>query len=135
MMIRRFMLAITSMMMVTIAPVIAQAEDTAVYELRTYNTHPGKLDALHARFRDHTIAIFDRMGMESVGYWIPEGTPNTLIYILRHDSRDSARKSWKDFLADPAWVAAYQASTVNGPLLSRAPESVFMTATPYSALQ
>src|ERR1035437_9450371 len=56
-----------------------------VYELRTYTCNEGKLEALKARFRDHTIEIFKRHGIESVGYWIPqdpEKSKTPLIYIM-----------------------------------------------------
>ena len=104
-----------------------------VYELRTYTTNPGKLDALNARFRDHTIRLFQKHGIESVGYWIPtdpEKSKNTLIYVIRHKSRDAAKASWKAFGADPEWKAAAAASGV-GRLATR-PESVYMEATDYS---
>ena len=106
-----------------------------VFELRTYTTHDGKLDDLHARFRDHTVGLFKKHGMESVGYWVPtdgEAAQNTLIYVLRHKSRDAAAKSWKDFVADPDWQTAFQASRKDGPLLAKAPDSVYMKATDYS---
>jgi hypothetical protein len=63
----------------------------AVYELRVYHAAPGKLTDLLARFREHTIKIFDRHGMKSVAYWLPMDEPeksNTLYYILQHPSRD-----------------------------------------------
>ena len=106
-----------------------------VYELRTYTTHDGKLDNLHARFRDHTVALFTKHGMESVGYWVPTDSPrsqNTLIYVLRHDSRDAAKASWKAFLSDPDWQQVYKESEVDGPILAKAPESIYMEATDYS---
>ena len=77
---------------------------TRVFELRTYTCNEGKLDALKARFRDHTIEIFKRHGMESIGYWIPqdpEKSKTTLIYIIAHPSREAAAKNWKEFAADP----------------------------------
>src|SRR5437764_7246280 len=67
--------------------------DKRVFELRTYTAPEGKLDALHARFRDHTRRIFEKHGMTSIGYWVPQDAPdsqNTLIYILAHPSRDAA---------------------------------------------
>ena len=65
-----------------------------VYELRTYTTHEGKLENLNARFRDHTVRLFKKHGMESVGYWVPTAEPkskNTLIYVIKHKSRDAAQ--------------------------------------------
>ena len=66
-----------------------------VYELRTYHTFPGRLDALHKRFREHTIDIFKKHEMTSVGYWTPmdekDGKGNTLVYLLSFPSREAAR--------------------------------------------
>ena len=106
-----------------------------VYELRTYTTNEGKLDDLHARFRDHTVRLFKKHGMESMGYWVPLDEPkskNTLIYVLKHKSRDAAKASWKAFIGDPEWKKAFAASRKDGPLLAKAPESVFITLTDYS---
>ena len=106
-----------------------------VYELREYTTHDGKLDNLNARFRDHTVKLFKRHGMESVGYWVPTDGPtskNTLIYVIKHKSRDAASASWKAFLADPDWKKVARESQVDGPILAKAPKSVFMTETDYS---
>lgn len=107
-----------------------------VYELRTYTTHEGKLDDLNARFRDHTVKLFEKHGMENVGYWVPIEGPkskNTLIYVLKHKSRDAAAASWKAFIADPEWKAAAKASTKDGPILAKRPESIYMNATDYSS--
>jgi len=104
-----------------------------VYEMRTYVAAEGKLDALNARFRDHTVRLFEKHGIESIGYWVPtdeETSKNTLIYIIKHKSRDAANESWKAFLADPQWQEAAAASGV-GKLASK-PESVYLEATDYS---
>src|ERR1700741_5353371 len=77
-----------------------------VYELRTYTCFEGKLDDLKTRFRCHTIDIFKRHGMESVGYWVPEDpekSKTTLIYIISHSRREQATKNWLDFRNDPEW--------------------------------
>ena len=115
-----------------LVPATAKAE---VYELRTYTTNEGKLDNLNARFRDHTVALFDKHGMESVAYWVPTDEPqsaNTLIYVLRHESREAASASWKAFIEDPAWAKVAEESQKDGRILAKAPESVFMEATDYS---
>ena len=77
-----------------------------VYELRTYTCNEGKLETLKTRFRDHTIEIFKRHGMESIGYWVPqdgERSKTTLIYIISHASREAAKANWAAFSADPEW--------------------------------
>ena len=117
---------------------VDQASDDSVYELRIYKTNEGKLEKLNARFRDHTIKIFDRYGMQSVGYWTPADAPdssNTLIYVLRHASRDAAKESWKSFGADADWKKAAQESQKDGRFLSEKPQVTFMEATDYSAIR
>ncbi|MEX0994805.1 MAG: NIPSNAP family protein [Balneolaceae bacterium] len=108
--------------------------DDRIYELRTYTTHPGKLEDLHSRFKNHTVQLFAKYGMVSVGYWVPVDQDNTLIYILSHNSREAAEKSWDGFRNDPDWQRAYEASRADGPIVSNV-ESVFMKATPYSQIR
>jgi NIPSNAP len=108
-----------------------------VFELRTYTTPPGKLDALKARFRDHTIKLFDKNGMTSIGYWVPLDKPlgdNTLIYVLAHPSREAATKNWAAFRADPDWVKAKAESEKDGPLTTKV-ESVFLSPADFSAIK
>src|SRR5436190_23135907 len=77
--------------------------NTRVYELRTYTTLPGRLPALNKRFADHTMKLFEKHGMRNEMYWIPTEEDNKLIYLISHDSREAADKSWKAFGADPEW--------------------------------
>lgn len=107
------------------------APPTKVYELRTYTTHPGKLEALHARFRDHTMKIFEKHGMTNVMYWTPEGKENTLVYLLAHDSKEAAAKSWAGFRNDPEWKKAFAASRENGPLVMKV-EKTYLSPTDFS---
>jgi len=116
---------------------VAHAQAGKVYELRTYTAPDGKLGDLHARFRNHTIRIFNNHGMKSVGYFSPQDAPlsqNTLIYILEHPSRDEAKKHWAEFQADPEWKKVSEESQKDGRIVSKV-ESVFMTATDYSPLK
>lgn len=112
------------------------AASDRVFELRTYTTPPGKLEALKSRFRDHTVQIFDKHGMTSIGYFVPMDEPakDTLIYILAHPSREAAAKSWAEFRADPDWVKAKAESEKDGPLTTKV-ESVFMTPTDFSKIE
>jgi hypothetical protein len=109
-----------------------------VFELRTYTCNEGKLETLKARFRDHTIEIFKRHGMESIGYWIPqdgERSKTTLIYIIAHASREQAAKNWREFAADPEWKKVAAESEANGKILVKAPESVFMDPADFSQIK
>jgi hypothetical protein len=113
------------------------AQDRHVYELRTYHALPGRLDALIARFRDHTTKLFEKHGMRNVGYWVPADAPasqNTLIYILEHDSRETAKKSWDDFQSDPEWKKVRDASEADGKIVEKV-DSVYMTPTDFSKLK
>jgi len=108
-----------------------------VYELRTYTALPGRLDALNARFRNHTTKLFEKHGMKNIGYWVPQDEPrksNTLIYVISHKSREAAAKSWDAFRKDPDWVKARDASEKDGKIVDKV-ESVFMDAVDYSPLK
>ena len=108
-----------------------------VFELRTYTTNEGKLDALQARFRNHTIKLFEKHGMTSIGYWVPEDLPlaqHTLIYIIAHPSREAAKKNWEEFRSDPEWQKVKAESEASGSIVSKV-DSVYMRATDYSALK
>ena len=107
--------------------------DSRTFELRTYVAAPGKLDALVARFRDHTMTLFTRHGIEVVGFFV-DPDAETLVYINAFSSRAEADASWEAFRADPEWIAARAASEVDGPLTASL-ESRFLTATDFSALR
>jgi len=125
-----FALASTLCIVATVAA--DKPRDTRCYEMRTYYAAPGKLDELHARFRNHTCKLFEKHGMANIGYWVPiENSENKLIYILAYPSREAREKSWKDFMADPDWQTASKASEVNGKLVDKV-EQHFLTATDYS---
>ena len=105
-----------------------------VFELREYHASEGKLDDLLARFRNHTITIFKRHGMESVAYWTPTDDPlkgKTLFYILKHPSREAATANWAAFHDDPEWKSVSAASEVNGKLVEKV-ESTFLKLTDFS---
>lgn len=106
--------------------------DSRVFEMRTYYAPEGKLDQLHARFRDHTTALFEKHGMTNIGYWTPLENPDRkLIYVLAYSNREEREKSWKAFANDPTWIKAKAASEVGGTLVSKA-EELYMQATDYS---
>jgi hypothetical protein len=119
-------------MLTTIATVTAAETDTRVFEMRTYYAAPGRLDDLHARFRDHTTKLFAKHGMTNIGYWTPiENTENKLIYVLAYPSREARDAAWKEFNADPDWQAARKASEAHGKIVART-ESRFFSATDFS---
>jgi hypothetical protein len=137
----------TAALLIAIGFVAGQAFDAAptayaqgagkVFELRTYTAPEGKLPNLLARFRDHTLRIFENHGMTNVGYWVPQDSPaadNTLVYIISHDSRDAAAASWAAFREDPEWQRVAEESQVDGRIVEKV-ESLFLEATDFSPLK
>jgi hypothetical protein len=133
---RSFCLLLTGLLLAAARPLLA-ADDGPIYELRVYTCEPGKLEALHERFRNHTTKLFEKHGMKNVAYWVPTDGPtaeNTLIYILEHKSREAAQASWAAFLADPEWKeVARKSQQDHGKILTGMPTSTYMKATDYSA--
>lgn len=143
---RSFILMATTLMTIAAILIVGQAGRTQpadrntkprLFEIRTYTTEPGRLDALHARFRDHTTKLFEKHGMTNIGYWTPVDEPrskDTLIYVLAHDNAEAAKKSWDGFRNDPVWMKVRSASEASGPIVSKV-ESVYLNPTDYSAIQ
>jgi hypothetical protein len=120
----------------TIPPAGAQ-EHARVFELRTYTCYEGKLPDLLARFRNHTMKIFEKHGMTNIAYWVPQDSPaheNTLIYIIAHPSREAAKKDWEEFGSDPEWQKVQKESEANGKIVSKV-VSVFMDPTDFSPIK
>jgi hypothetical protein len=128
----KFVPLLTALMLSATFTALAAEKDTRVFEMRTYYAAPDKLDALHARFRDHTTRLFEKHGMTNIGYWVPiENPDNKLLYVLAYPDRTARDASWKAFMADPDWQAAQKASEVNGKLVAKV-EQLFMNATDFS---
>ena len=108
-----------------------------VFEIRTYHCFPGRLDALHKRFREHTLKMFEKHGMTNVAYWTFQDSPakaGTLIYVISHASREQAKANWAAFGADPEWQKIAADSQKDGKIVEKV-ESVFVDATDYSPLR
>ena len=108
------------------------AADTRCYELRIYTANKGKLEALNARFRNHTCKLFEKHGLTNVGYWVPVNEKDArLVYVISSPNRTAHGKSWKAFLNDPDWKKAFAASINDGRLVAKI-DSTFLSATDYS---
>ena len=111
--------------------------DNRIFELRTYVSPQGKFENLLARFRDHTTKLFEKHGMQNIGYWVAADAPasqTTLIYVLAHKDREAAKASWDAFRKDPVWVKAKGESEANGAIVEKV-TSVFMNPTDFSKLK
>src|SRR5262249_41637871 len=120
-------------------PIKPVAGPERVFELRTYTASPGNLANLNARFRDHTLKLFEKHGMTNFAYWVPikdqKNADVTLIYMLAHKSEDAAKASFKAFREDPDWVKAREESEkkAGGSLTAKdGVKSQFLKATDYS---
>jgi NIPSNAP protein len=116
------------------APVLGADQ---VFELRTYTAAEGKYEALLARFRDHTMRIFEKHGMVNIGYWTPQDEPlagNTLVYMIAHPSREAAGENWRAFGSDPEWQRVAEESQRDGRLITGL-ESVFLDPTDFSPMR
>lgn len=125
---------------VLMAAATAQAQDAKkerFFEMREYQANPGKMEALHKRFRDHTNRLFVKHGMELVGYWVAasgDQAGQKLVFVLAYPSKEAREKSWDAFQKDPDWVKAKAESEKDGPLVAKA-VSTFMTPADYSPIK
>ncbi|HEX7087494.1 MAG TPA: NIPSNAP family protein [Vicinamibacterales bacterium] len=116
------------------------ATDSRVFEMRTYHAAEGRAQEMHARFRQHTSALFRKHGMTIVGYWVPldekTGATNEdlLVYILAYPDLEARRAAWRAFGSDPEWRRVKAESEKNGPIVAKV-DSVFLKATDYSPLK
>ena len=112
-------------------------KENRVFEMRTYYAEPGKMEALHARFRNHTNKLFEKHGMTLIGYWSPidaKEAEKKMIYILAYPSKAAAEKSWKAFVNDPEWKRVKAETERDGKLVAKV-ESVYMNPTDYSPIK
>ena len=107
-----------------------------IYEYRVYETMPGKLPNLNARFRDHGLKLFKKHGIKSIGFWTPEigGQINTFIYLIAYDDMAHREKAWKALSSDPEWHKVVAESQADGLIVKRVSNS-FLTPTDYSPLK
>jgi hypothetical protein len=114
--------------------------NTRVYELRIYTANAGKLPDLHRMFRSLGTRLFARHGMQNVfAGTVLEGAasdgadaPNMVVWIVGHSDRSAAGRAWAAVEGDAEWKAAAARVGQDGPLLAKAPTSIFMSATDYS---
>jgi L-rhamnose mutarotase len=108
------------------------APDTRLYEMRIYTAAAGKFEALHARFRNHTVKLLEKHGITSVGYWVPVDPKVEMIYfVLAYKDRADRDAKFKAFMDDPEWKKTFADSEKDGKLVDKV-EQHFLTTTDYS---
>lgn len=107
-----------------------------IYELRIYSCFGGRLPALHKRFQNHTVKLFEKHGIKNIGYWTHEVGPsrNQLVYLVAYQDLNARAQAWKNFRADPEWIKAAAESEKDG-LIVEDVENRILAPTPYSPLQ
>jgi hypothetical protein len=92
-----------------------------IYEVREYTTVPGRMPALVKRFREHTLGLFARHGMECTFISLTElgdNSTNELVYVMRFDDYADMAGKWAAFMSDPEWREVKQASEADGPIVA-----------------
>lgn len=92
-----------------------------IYELRTYLIPEGRMTEILDRFSSVTLGLFERYGMEVVGFWTvakPE-SENALVYLMRFPDEGAQERAWEAFRADPEWIETRKRTEANGPIVSQ----------------
>lgn len=115
---------------------LPREETNRVFEWRIYTVLPGRMDAMNARFKNHTNALLTRHHMTLIGFWQPQGEENSrkLYYLVAHKSRKEAEANWKAFVADPDWIKARDASEKDGKIVEKV-ERIWLDPTEYSMMK
>jgi NIPSNAP protein len=99
-----------------------------VYELRVYRCMPGRKADVLARFRNHTMALFRKHGIECVGFWdTVVGENDELIYINKFASWEEREKKWAAFQTDPHRLRVLEESHASGPIVEHARTALLQT--------
>jgi hypothetical protein len=116
------------------APGLRAEQSQRVLEIRTYTAADGKLEALAKRMGTDEMKYFEKYGMKNVFYGIPSDPPlsqNTFVYIVSHENREAAKKSWASVLGDPGFKELISKSG----RYSVKSETMFLNPTDYSPVK
>lgn len=114
-----------------------QKNPERMFELRIYTATPNNIDNVLTRFRDHTVKLFKKHGMENIAYWKSiekDTTQSKLVYILAHKSEEAGKASFDAFRKDEKWIKVRDESEKNGKIVSKV-ESIYMKPTDFSTIK
>jgi hypothetical protein len=104
-----------------------------VYELRTYRIPEGKMPNILSRFENITFGLFERHGVEVVGFWT-RADANELVYICKFEDQAAMEAAWAAFRADADWIKAREQTEAGGPIVAEV-LSHLLNPTAFSPLQ
>lgn len=87
-----------------------------IYEWREYRAAPGKESALLSRFQDHAFRLFNKHGIDVVGFWTAKDEPSLLCYLCRFEDDGHLEQAWSSFKEDPEWQDVKRRSEGTGSL-------------------
>ncbi len=87
-----------------------------VYEQRTYIVPEGRMPDILDRFESTTFGLFERHGIEVVGFWTRTDA-NELVYLCKFESEAAKETAWDAFRSDPEWVATRERTEANGAIV------------------
>jgi NIPSNAP len=107
-----------------------------IYEWRVYEIIPGRKKVLYERFAKSTVRLFEKHGMQVVGFWdnVVGGRTNTLYYMLAFKSLAHLEEAWRSFGADPEWQEVVRETEKDGPIVASI-TNVVLKPTPFSPAQ
>ena len=107
-----------------------------LYELRIYHCVTGRLPALLDRFETITLKLWEKHGIQQMGFWTTEIGPNAndLYYLLQWKSLAEREKKWTAFATDPEWIKKKAETEANGQILESLSNPI-LKPTGFSAIQ
>jgi hypothetical protein len=90
-----------------------------IYELREYVAHDEAVQRVHDRFAGVTLALFQRHGLDVVGFWVDQKDTRRILYLLRFEDAHSQASAWAGFQGDDEWKRAKADSEADGPIVAQ----------------
>lgn len=100
---------------------LQQAEIIMLYELRLYTVVPGRVEDIHARFRDHLPKLMARHGIDQVARWTATAGPDTplFVYMMAYDNLAQREQQWDAFYQDDEWWRVRAATNAGEQMVER----------------
>lgn len=107
-----------------------------IYEQRVYRASPGKMPQLLARFREHTLKIWEGHGIKQAGFFttLIGASSRELTYYLAWESLAERERKWTAFTTDPKWLAVKAETERDGQIVDDI-ESQFLVPTDFSSVK